>query len=183
MSEKEERTVKAMGGPIATKMGKRMVIDQLIAEELAAANKKFPAFASTHEGWAVLQEEFEEAGEEIEHMDFKIENLWTWIKDNQPIGQLEDFVADIRECAIKGIEELIQVAAMCDKFTAIGRKEPKLNPELEAFNKNYLSQRLSTRCKNCRDFKPTKPNSICVNTKNQETVTKPEWTCPEWHDA
>lgn len=32
----------------------------LVKKELAAANKKFPMFASAHEGWAVIREELQE---------------------------------------------------------------------------------------------------------------------------
>ena len=36
------------------------IIEQLIAEELAFANRKFPAFASTHEAWAVTKDSIQE---------------------------------------------------------------------------------------------------------------------------
>lgn len=32
----------------------------LVKKELAAANKKFPIFASAHEGWAVIREKLQE---------------------------------------------------------------------------------------------------------------------------
>ena len=46
------------------------MIEKLINDELRAANKKFPLFSSWHEAYAVILEEVEEAGEEVNAMCF-----------------------------------------------------------------------------------------------------------------
>jgi len=61
---------------------------QKIKEEYLKANKKFPPFHSTHEGYAVLKEEVDE--------------LWDGIKANAFVGKLES--------------EAIQVSAMALRF-------------------------------------------------------------------
>lgn len=41
---------------------------ELVQVELDSANRKFPLFSSTHEGYAVLLEEIEEAGDEMGYL-------------------------------------------------------------------------------------------------------------------
>ena len=99
------------------------IIEQIIAEELAVANKKFPAFASTHEGWAVLFEEVAETNKEIDDINTVIMVLFEDIMKSHGYDELKaDRISDIRHAAVNGIKELIQVAAMCDKFMALDKK-------------------------------------------------------------
>ena len=48
----------------------------LIDKELEAANQKFPLFNSTHEAFAVILEEAEEAKEEAGNLDVLMNNFW-----------------------------------------------------------------------------------------------------------
>ena len=64
---------------------------KLISEEVDFANEKFPAFSSSHEGYAVILEEMDE--------------LWDEIKNNKdPMSSM------------KQKKEAIQVGAMAVKF-------------------------------------------------------------------
>lgn len=88
----------------------------LIEKELAAANERFPAFASPHEGYAVMLEEYEEAQSEMESCGIRLQKAWERIKDNQYAGIQIGIVYD---AAVRGICEMIQFAAMTRKFMAI----------------------------------------------------------------
>lgn len=73
----------------------RKDVRRLVNKELEAANKRFPQFASPHEGQNVVREELEEA--------------------ERAIVPKDDFKA-IREAAVNLAVEAIQVAAMAKKF-------------------------------------------------------------------
>jgi hypothetical protein len=79
--------------------------------ELEKANQKYPLFASAHEGYAVLLEEFEEAIDEIEDLKTEMEYTWRRIKGNRGIEEEK-----IYNFAIAAAAELIQVAAMAKKY-------------------------------------------------------------------
>lgn len=93
------------------------MIEKLINEELQNANKKFPLFSSWHEAYAVILEEVEKANEEADVMcNLYLDRLWRDIKAkaSSEADRLED-VGMLRGHVVRAIEELIQVAAMCDK--------------------------------------------------------------------
>lgn len=93
------------------------MIEKLINDELRAANKKFPLFSSWHEAYAVILEEVEEAQREMEMLvGAKLPNFWASIKCKScPENVYLEYMGNIRYFAVRAIEELIQVAAMCDK--------------------------------------------------------------------
>lgn len=92
------------------------MIYKLIQEELEKANKKFPAFASRHEAYAVMKEELEEA---LDNLESLIETLhdeyWMCTK----LDKTEQVTTHTLKCmgidCSKAIEELIQVGAMIEK--------------------------------------------------------------------
>lgn len=93
------------------------MIEKLINDELRAANKKFPLFSSWHEAYAVILEEVEEAGEEVNAMcALYLDRLWQDIR-TKSASEADRFLdlGKVRDIAIRAIEELIQAAAMCDK--------------------------------------------------------------------
>ena len=93
------------------------MIEKLIDKELQNANKKFPLFSSWHEAYAVILEEVEEANEETNVMcTLYLDRLWQDIrtKASSEADRFED-IGIVRGHAVRAIEELIQVAAMCDK--------------------------------------------------------------------
>ena len=86
---------------------------ELVEKELKSANKKFPLFASNHEGYAVIKEEVEEVKVEVVWVKEKLECMWELIKKNKDVILEAEF---LKEFAIQGAVELIQVAAMAQKF-------------------------------------------------------------------
>lgn len=90
-------------------------IEELTKKELAAANEKFPLFSSMHEGYAVILEELQEARDEYENADKVHENMFSCIKGNDTKNAIQSAKA-LKHFAINGAAELIQVAAMAQKF-------------------------------------------------------------------
>jgi hypothetical protein len=94
----------------------------LVQEELDAANLAFAAFASLHEGYAVLLEEAEEAWEEMNGLNTLLHDLWQSIRrDEAPIAGVA--ASAIERHALNLAAEAIQVAAMARKFQAILKEE------------------------------------------------------------
>lgn len=149
-------------------MSENKMIELLIRMELKSANEKFPPFASTHEGWAVLFEEVAETNKEIEDINDIAMVLFEDIMKSHAYDELKaDRVSDIRHSAVKGIEELIQVAAMCDKFKALGeansmkelyeKYDNRLKRDvLEVFNKNYKAKIVPNDTEPCCEVTPSK---------------------------
>lgn len=92
---------------------------RLVEKELESANKKFPRFNSAHEGYAVILEEMEEAGENLNNADILLKELWCGVKHNSVSLYMDD-VAALKTEAINAACELIQVAAMAQKFMDMG---------------------------------------------------------------
>jgi len=90
-------------------------IKELATKELISANKKFPMFQSTHEGYAVLLEEVEEVKEQLRYVEGELIYTWDDVKRNKNINAV-NHVKDLREYAINMAAECIQVIAMTDKF-------------------------------------------------------------------
>ena len=85
----------------------------LVDKELAAANKRFPQFHSTHEGYAVVLEEADELKEVVNRINDRMIYLWARVRFN---NDCEELVSRIYDDAINAACEAIQVAAMCKKF-------------------------------------------------------------------
>jgi hypothetical protein len=106
-------------------------VEALVSKELASANEKFGPFNSAHEGYAVIKEEVEEAQENFDNVKIALDELWKMVKGNVPIIQLiinyenDSFdryhIEALKSEAINAAVELIQVAAMAQKFTDMGR--------------------------------------------------------------
>lgn len=93
-----------------------MEIEKLIKEEYARASAIYgEKFSSTHEGESVIREKMEEAVDSLNYIVESYKDLWTAIRQRDEEGQRKA-VYKIRCDAVQGIEELVQVAAMCDKF-------------------------------------------------------------------
>lgn len=87
----------------------------LVTKELREANKVNPLFHSSHEGYAVILEENDEANLEMAAMEQGINTLWQAIKENNNPYAIK--VTEItKRAAINLACEAIQVAAMCEKL-------------------------------------------------------------------
>jgi hypothetical protein len=90
-------------------------IEQLVKMELQESYVVHGGFNSTHEGYAVLKEEIEEAEDEIGKVKIALNDMWTAIKSDENQGAR--YIAErALEMAKKGVSEMIQVAAMCQKM-------------------------------------------------------------------
>lgn len=88
-------------------------ITLLVTDELIRASEKFgDKHNSSHEAYAVILEEFEEAKQEIAYVDAFLKNYWVDVKQNSAKAST---LVDLEECAINGAAELIHVAAMARK--------------------------------------------------------------------
>lgn len=90
-------------------------IYELTETELKAANEKFPLFASSHEAYAVIFEEFGEAREELEMVEYSLDKFWTEVKENESQEVKNKRLTRIYENAVKLAVEAIQTAAMARK--------------------------------------------------------------------
>lgn len=90
-------------------------IYELTETELKAANEKFPLFASSHEAYAVIFEEFDEAREELEMVEYSLNKFWTEVKENESPEVKNKRLTRIYENAVKLAVEAIQTAAMARK--------------------------------------------------------------------
>lgn len=95
---------------------------QAIEEELLEANKKFRAFASTHEGYAVTLEELQELKEDFELVEEQLDRIWQLTKDNADKKTFEDVLEEAISDATMLVSEAIQTAAMLRKFQQFNGK-------------------------------------------------------------
>lgn len=90
-------------------------LPDLAAEELIAAYEKYGPFASTHEGYAVILEEVEEATTELNVLKAELQSMWYEIR-HDAITCACDSARKVENRAIRLAAEAIQVAAMAAKF-------------------------------------------------------------------
>lgn len=100
-------------------------VELLACKELEEANKKHPAFHSTHEGYAVILEEVEEAEEALGEVKRWTEYLWKNVRSDKTLDGLDELYSEAMNLAT----EAIQVAAMVLKF--------KDSMKGEAWTENY----------------------------------------------
>lgn len=88
-------------------------VEVLVDKELALANENNPAFNSTHEGYAVIREEWKEHRREADDMCGWIDLIKDAVFKN---ADTSIYIAAMEETAINAACEAIQIAAMCRKF-------------------------------------------------------------------
>ena len=88
-------------------------IRALVDKELAEANERFPQFHSQHEGYAVILEEVDELGDEVDAIEGHMRDQWSNIRANEASLYA---IKSIESRAVRAACEAIQVAAMCRKF-------------------------------------------------------------------
>lgn len=87
----------------------------LVNEEAERSMVNHPLFNSTHEGYAVIKEEVEEAAEELENVNFSLSSIWRNVKINDKENAIKH-AGCLKDFAIKLAAESIQVSAMAQKF-------------------------------------------------------------------
>lgn len=90
-------------------------VREMVKIELEAANKKFPQFRSSHEGWAVILEEYTELKNETDRIHKLMEDMFCNIHFNDCVLQGKG-AAEIEKYAEHAACEAIQTAAMAQKF-------------------------------------------------------------------
>lgn len=88
---------------------------RLCEGELQRANKRFPMFASDHEGAAVVLEEIEEVKEALCGIEAYYAELWDSVKENRDI-EARVCAGGLKKEAKNVAAEAVQVAAMAQKF-------------------------------------------------------------------
>lgn len=88
-------------------------VEYLAAAELNRANELHPAFASAHEGWAVLLEEIRELSSETHAIEEMHQLVFADVMQDR---SARDGIACVYETAIRAACEAIQVAAMAKKY-------------------------------------------------------------------
>ena len=86
---------------------------QIIDDEIARSTKKHGPLRSAHEAYAVILEEMDEANEAIGRLEHFINAFWNCVKRD---ACTKDQTQAIYENAINAAVELVQVAAMAEKF-------------------------------------------------------------------
>lgn len=87
-------------------------IASFINKEYDEAIQKHGTFQSDHEAYAVLKEEVEEAGEELDAIDAEMVKMWRAIREDEDVTEIAEV---IYQRAISLIQEAAQVAAVALK--------------------------------------------------------------------
>lgn len=100
-------------------------INLLVSDEYDRAAKIHGnVFASAHEGYGVIAEELQEAATELERAQGVMYQLLKAIHQEKP-QSIVDYADYIRDVAVNGSAELIQVAAMCTKLVRTVKPDEK----------------------------------------------------------
>ena len=89
-------------------------IEGLIKGVLDESIKKHgESFTDDHHAYAVIKEEIEEAGDELNYINAYLESMWGRIREDLGISHE---VMVIRRRTIRLIKEALQVTAVCEKY-------------------------------------------------------------------
>lgn len=98
-------------------MMKKLLIEvgELTDKEYARANEQYPAFASDHEGYAVIEEEVDETREAVTFIREACQRMKQGVRANDS-EKVRKVAGRIYEAAEAAAAEAIQVAAMAQKI-------------------------------------------------------------------
>jgi len=89
-------------------------IDQAVCYELQNIVKEYgPTYHSTHEGYAVLKEEVEEAAEDMKKIEKQLEGVWDSVKLN---FSMNEQLYILKSFAVALAGEAVQCAAVLERF-------------------------------------------------------------------
>ena len=93
-------------------------VKKVVKEEREAAASIHPLFHSTHEGYAVILEELDEARDALCNIELQQRRLWDNVKKDNFPSRDQSFVevGYLEKAAINLACEAIQIAAMAEKF-------------------------------------------------------------------
>ena len=94
----------------------RAEVNEVMENELKRANDRFPLFRSDHEGISVIKEEVMEADDEFDMVLRYVGELEKAVFKDKPIREKHSIARNGIISALSGACELIQVAAMFNKF-------------------------------------------------------------------
>ena len=98
------------------------MLRDLVGLELRDANQHYPLFASNHEAYAVILEEWQEANEDLQATKERLDETWQKIRKDEYVDL--DFIA-MKSRALNAAYEAIQLAAMCQKAIDSERERKK----------------------------------------------------------
>ena len=106
-------------------------VTQLVSEEYGRASIKFGATNhSDHESYAILLEELEEAGVEVNDTHIQLDKFWWLTKANDDDLSKVSRLMEMERKAILAACELIQVAAMAKKASETIKLRGNLGDDL-----------------------------------------------------
>lgn len=125
-------------------------MDELINEVRALVSREYdratkmhgPTNHSSHESYAVLKEELEEAKDEFIHTEMYLDRYWKGIKRDDYASQVEN-IASIVNKAILAACECIQTAAMAYKGLETIRRNEKIATKIQ----QVIKHSKETKCK------------------------------------
>lgn len=91
-------------------------LEEIAREEMRRGVMERGAFNSRHEGYAVMEEEFEEFEEEYDRIVLKKAELWKCIKKDD--ANITPQLVSLSKVALRCGAELMQFVAMAMKMTA-----------------------------------------------------------------
>ena len=96
--------------------------EEIVKKELQEANKAFRAFASTHEGYAVVLKEFEELKERFDQTEEILKNVWLLTNQNATKETFKAVLKDANAITIQLVAEAVQTSAMFQKLEQFNGK-------------------------------------------------------------
>lgn len=98
------------------KQTRDLITPALKAEE-ENANAWGTTYSSMHEAYAVLKEEIEEAGDELNTLKNRLDYFWFYVRHSTSDNpEFKEMATKTKDCAINLAIEALQIAAVSDKI-------------------------------------------------------------------